>query len=223
MVSNTTSRRPKTANSRPRTDEDAYRSPRDGKTASGDRDGETFLGSTVKTVLGQCAGFVDVAAFVIHSCRGEDSDDPNKSSGILGPFFQSDMPRKTRRKQGGTLEFPADGGFEDDVSALSANTLDEMEKLARKVAAKNLRSEATHDPSNPLPGQQLIPPPTTPQDSSNKSSGWGFSIPRDTSATDMSLGVATSSSSSTQEGSPRQYRDWHRPDGFQVFKAQVGN
>ena len=186
--------------------------------------GETFLGSTVKTVFGHCAGFVDVAAFVIHSCRGENDpdSDANSVNDILGPLFPTDLPRKTRRKQGETLEFHADGEFEDDVSALSANTLEEMEKLARKMAAKKAMIAPTHDPSQTLPGRQLVPPHTTQQSDRKKPSGWGFSMNRDASTADMSLGVATSSSSSTQEAYPSQDRDWRGTNGMQVFRAQVG-
>lgn len=191
--------------------------------AASDEQDDDFLGSTVKTVFGQCAGFVDVAAFVIQSCRGDGSDNPSRQGGVLGPLFDTKRPsRKPRRNQGGTLEFPAEGMFKDDVSDLSANTLEEMERFAKRMALyRNTAQPTTNDgTTKPYPGQQLLPPPSKYQLSGGHAA-WGSSIERGSNSRDVPLGVVASDSSSTQEDVPHQSRDWQRKDGVQRFRARV--
>jgi hypothetical protein len=181
-----------------------------------------FLGDTVKTVFGQCAGFVDVAAFVIQSCRGESDDRPNRQSGILGPLFETKKAtRKPRKNQGGTLEFPDEGTFKDDVSDLSANTLEEMERLAKRRAYyQGAMIHPTNDgTTQPYPGQQLLPPSAKSQHTGGKSA-WASPMERGSNS-DVPLGVTASDSSSTQEESPHQNRDFQRKNGMQLFRAQV--
>lgn len=197
----------------------------------GDDGGEdTFLSNTVRSLLGQCASFVDVASFVIQSCRGDGDCQENQESHILGPLFEPRRGlRKVRRRQGGTLEFPSDGGFEDDVSALSANTLDEMERLAPQVSKRGSFRRGRYDGrSQPYPGQQLIPPLETVEENTRSirasAKDWVVKMQRASSNADMSLGVATSGSGSTPDDCPVRnhvQNTWQRPGEIQVFKAQV--
>lgn len=189
--------------------------------AVADDDGDSsFLGSTVKSLFGQCAGFVDVASFVIQSCRGDKDDERNKQGDTLGPLVEATRGR-ARRKQAGTLEFPAEGGFEDDVSALSANTLEEMERLARQRVNQSAMGRANCEKRNqPYPGQQLVAPPLSKVNDS-QATDRPFSMQRSSSNADVSLGVATSGSSSTHDNLPVQNRDWQQPEGMRVFRAQV--
>ena len=190
---------------------------------------DTFLGNTVKSLLGQCAGFVDVASFVIQSCRGDGDCQQNRESHILGPLFEPRRgSRKVRRRQGGTLEFPADGGFADDVSAISANTLEEMERLAPQVSKRNLLKRGKYDGRNqPYPGQQLVPPLETVEENTRRVRAKDpavINLQRASSDTDFSLEVATSGSASTPDDCPvrnRTQSTWQRPDELQLFKAQV--
>lgn len=193
---------------------------------------DTFLSNTVKTFIGQCAGFVDVASFVIQSCRGDGDSQQNRESHILGPMFEPRRGlRKVRRRQGGTLEFPADGCFEDDVSALSANTLDEMERLAPQLSTRSLSGRGRYDGRNqPYPGQHLVPPLETVEETTRSSRTTGstedceINMQRASSEADMSLSVATSGSASTPDDRTMRNRTqstWQRPEEMQVFKARV--
>jgi hypothetical protein len=149
-----------------------------------------FLSSTVQTFFRRCAGLVDAASVaVIDSCQGERND------GVLDPQAPSDQTNRSRRKQGGVLEFPADGELQDDVSALSANTLEEMERLAKMMAENGLRRSELYDGSSrPYPGQVLTHPPALKTDARAKLHAQ--EIPSDA---DLSIGIATSGSSSSQE------------------------
>lgn len=177
---------------------------------SGDQhqESEGFLGSTVKTVFGHCVGIVDVASIVLASCRGESEEGENSDK--VSPILElglSKSSKKSRKRQGDTLEFPTNGGFEDDVSALSARTLEEMERLERPLGKAYSRGRPSYgDIKSPYPGQQLNPdiPMMFPDPQFNKD--WSLSVKRTTSCTDRSLGVSTSGSVSSH--------DDNAPDGL---------
>ena len=197
--------------------------------SEGDDGEDTFLSQTVKTFLGHCGGFVDVASFVIQSCRGDGDCQQTRESHTLGTLFERRRgSRKVRRRQGGTLEFPADGGFEDDVSALSASTLEEMERLSPQVSKRGSLRGGRYDGRNqPYPGQQLVLPLETVEESTRSlrtKGDWVIDMQRESSDADMSLGVATSGSGSTPDDHPvrnRTQSTWQRPDEIQVFRARV--
>ena len=197
--------------------------------SEGDDGEETFFSQTVKTFLGHCGGFVDAASFVIQSCQGDGDCQQTRDSYILGTLFERKREsRKVRRRQGGTLEFPADSGFEDDVSALSASTLEEMELLSPKVSKRGSSRRGRHDGRNqPYPGQQLVPPLETVEERSwnvRAKDAWVMNMQRESSDPEMSLGVATSGSGSTPDERPVRnctQSAWQRPGEIQVFKAQV--
>lgn len=180
-----------------------------------------FFGITVKTFLSRCAGLVDAASVVvIDSCRGEADDSAGKD--ILGPLFKNKQAKKSKRKHGGILEFPADGELQDDVSALSANTLEEMERLAKIMAGRDSRLQKPYDgTSKPYPGQLLVPPKTA-----SKGNSWArFPAQPNPNDGEESIGVATSGSSSTHEEkivTENKSAPWkHGSGGVQSFIPQV--
>jgi hypothetical protein len=113
---------------------------------------------------------------------------------------------RSRRRQGETLEFPVNGGFDDDVSAISAHTLEEMERLEMMTKSMNLSATgAATVPSSikkgakksikkPVKGQKLASPPVKVRDLD-----WTYQVQRQNSNTSMSLGVSTSGSASSAE------------------------
>mmetsp|Transcript_43999 Transcript_43999/g.106684 ORF Transcript_43999/g.106684 Transcript_43999/m.106684 type:complete len:320 (+) Transcript_43999:578-1537(+) len=137
-----------------------------------------FLES-VKQVFAPCGGVVDAASFILGNCRGSTKSSAVVDEGGLlrcgggahGTTSDDIVYRlrergaavfssSTQRRQGETLEFPANGGFDDDVSAISAHTLEEMERLrmaAAKVAASSSSASALASPSQPFVNGQLHP------------------------------------------------------------------
>jgi hypothetical protein len=107
-----------------------------------DEEGSTssFIQS-IKKVFAPCVGLVDVASFIMGNCRGEKGTpyepyDMNLSGPdpmeIVMKLRQRNAAamndRKVQKRQGETLEFRAVTVFDDDVSAISAHTLEEMER-----------------------------------------------------------------------------------------------
>jgi hypothetical protein len=85
---------------------------------------------SVSKMFAPCVGVVDAASFFIGNCRF--GKEPYESYGgdaaqrLRGHPGIHAVPQK---RQGETLEIPANSGFDDDVSAISAHTLEEMERL----------------------------------------------------------------------------------------------
>ena len=92
---------------------------------------------SVKQFFAPCVGAVDAASVYIGSCRPSD-EDPNGQ----GENIAEDVIMRLRKKHGGfqdqnmkrrseLLEIPTHGVMfdDDDVSAISAHTLEEMERL----------------------------------------------------------------------------------------------
>jgi hypothetical protein len=177
-----------------------------------------LFGTTAQTFIRKCVGLVDAASVVlIDSCQGETNDSSNRD--VLDPLCRSDQDNRNKRKQGGVLQFPANDGLQDDVSALSANTLEEMERLQRMMVEQAIRPPRPFDESNaPYPGQQLRPPSTP------KGVTWAsFPIERSPSDQDQSIGVATSGSSSAPDepNCTEKNRAWHGNRKVESFLAQV--
>jgi hypothetical protein len=155
---------------------------------------------------------VDAASIVIiDTCRGETNDDPNTDA--IDRLREWDQANTSKRKHGGILEFQADGGVQDDVSALSANTLEEMERLAKMMAERGLWQPTLVDgTSGPSPGQQLRLPSL-----SKGITRSNIPLERSSSDADQSIGVATSGSSSVhKEGGSLK-----RKQGVERFTAYV--
>jgi hypothetical protein len=172
---------------------------------------EGFLGNAVKNIFGPCVGMVDVASlFIQGSCRGPTAGGAKRAAEgkpVLGMSMGKPAPsRRTRRQEGETLEFASDGHFDDDLSAISAHTLEEMERL--QALSKNTRlptlsaptdrstrkresSKKTRKPKKPFPGQVLGFP------ASRQDLDWTYQVGRPNSNTCISLGVSTSGSAST--------------------------
>ena len=167
-----------------------------------------FVESTVDHLFGKCVGIVDTASGVFQRCKGHSNAKTREEFDASRLFAaRKNRSRRMRRRQGHTLEVPAHGEFEDDVSALSANTLEEMERLAKHMARRAKRGQqTTTNLKNPLPGQQLVPPSIRTDRSTDQLSppasvrdSWTYSVQRATSYTDQSIAVSTSGSSSSQE------------------------
>jgi hypothetical protein len=142
-----------------------------------------FLES-VKQMFAPCGGVVDVATFILGNCRGAtrsstvagDGGDILRCGGGGAHATSDDIVFKlrergaaafssTQRRQGETLEFPANGGFDDDVSAISAHTLEEMERrrLAAAVASAATASSAFASDSSAALSQKMNGPSIYPQ------------------------------------------------------------
>lgn len=191
--------------------------------SSSEEDGDVPLLDTVEQMFAPCVGILDLASLFFQQCKGHtNARTRGDEEAARSPVLKRSGYRKPRRRHGSTLEVPAHGGFEDDVSALSANTLEEMERLARYMARRaGNKSQVTTDPTSPSPGQILVPPPAhrnTVKDS------WAYSVQRATSKTDQSIAVSTSGSASSQEDKAPHPQDIAEnfTSSFRHFVAQVG-
>lgn len=164
---------------------------------------ETRMDEFLRHLFGSCGGVVDVATLILQAtCRGqaraEAKREAEQQQKILRQRYMA-AGIKTKR-QGGTLEFSTQGGFDDDVSALSAHTLEEMERI--DTVAKVLEK-----PLAPIPSRTLRGSTCTPQMSdqeldkntaplSSQGTSWTYQIvSRQTSNDSRSIGVSTSGSS----------------------------
>lgn len=95
---------------------------------------------SIKKVFAPCVGVVDAASFMMANCRGEKEtqyetydmnlNGPDLVETVMG-LRQRNAPMnemKVQKRQGETLVFHATAGFDDDVSAISSHTLEEMER-----------------------------------------------------------------------------------------------
>lgn len=105
---------------------------------------------SVKKFFAPCVGAVDAASFYIGECRASNLD----SSDDKGENIAEDVIMRLRERNGGfrqqkqkrrneTLEIPTHGMLfdDDDVSAISSHTLEEMERLR---TAQNSRLSTFH-------------------------------------------------------------------------------
>jgi hypothetical protein len=153
----------------------------------------------VKKLVGSCGAVVDVASiFFQNTCCGETTEDYQVDNFPL----QNNNGSRTKRRQGATLEFSARAGFEDDdVSAISAHTLEEME---RKNMLNHARQLNAVDLEN-APRDVEAPPPAGLEKPkiSKKNPVFKNPYPFDTEASagteDISIGVSTSGSASSEE------------------------
>ena len=173
---------------------------------------DNLLESAMKSIFGTCIGAVDMASYMIQNTCGGNEEVNNNKAGTAGdnavPVLKLRKPvpnsAHVKRRQGDTLEFPANwnGVFDDDVSAISALTLEEMEKLQIFRKQNNIHV-------NPKNGRTKTPPMTSKtlskkknaiQKSNNISKDWAYEMKRPPSAAssaDPSLGVSTSGSASS--------------------------
>ena len=164
-----------------------------------------------RSLLISCGGVVDVASlFFQDGCRGQGTDEPQHETmqpAILKPTLKNQSQGvKSRRRQGETLEFPSHGGFDDDVSAISAHTLEEMERLqlmASKMPLPTIPSPP-RTPRIPPSGnsehkREIIAKPRIRCSDSEDKLDWNYQLPRQTSNTSASLGVSTSGSGSSSD------------------------
>jgi hypothetical protein len=170
---------------------------------------ETRIDEFLRNLFGSCGGVVDVATLILQaSCRGQaraeakrEAEQHQKMKINLRQRYMA--PGVKTRRQGGTLEFSTQGGFDDDVSALSAHTLEEMERI--DTVARVLKKPLTPILSRTLRGSTCTPQmreqeldkntaPLSPQGAS-----WTYQIvSRQTSNDSRSIGVSTSGSSDEQ-------------------------
>ena len=105
----------------------------------------------LRQMFGSCGGMVSDAAVFLYqaTCKGQDGKDDLQGNHGMDQQQYLRMANRRRayatpgglrgRRQGETLEFPTQGGFDDDVSALSAHTLEEMER--NNVIARAMKSK----------------------------------------------------------------------------------
>jgi hypothetical protein len=161
----------------------------------------------IRSMLVSC-GAVDVASFLMqNSCRGEGSaaKDETEQPTIMRMNMRKPSPapnQRPKRRQGATLEFPSQGGFDDDVSAISAHTLEEMERFELLKNAKLLLAPVG---APVAPSSAFIKPMVSSKSkkraspTTQKNLDWTYQIPRASSNTSISLGVSTSGSASSGE------------------------
>lgn len=184
-----------------------------------DESGMGYIGNTVDQVFGKCVGIVDMTSTFFQSCKGHANVSTREEYEASSPISRRNRSRRSRRKQGSTLVFANREEFEDDVSALSANTLEEMERLAKHMARQSGKEQqVTTDPRFPSYGQQLVPPSvrTSPHNPKSVKDAWRYSVQRATSSTDHSIAVSTSGSASSHEEKAETTRN-----SFQRFHAHV--
>jgi hypothetical protein len=155
-----------------------------------------------KKIISTCGGVVDVASFLVHSstaCRGETTElnprvvDEDQTKLKLNLRKPAVVPRKQRKRQGATVEISS--GFEDDVSALSDLTVDEMERLERFDSFANQKKRLS-----PIASRRLSAVSEVPKIINQHDLSWTFLVKEQPSNTEeRSLGVSTSGSASSAE------------------------
>jgi hypothetical protein len=171
----------------------------------GSEDANDGFFEKVRSILVSC-GVADVASFFMQSgCRGEEcaAKDEAEQQTIRQMNMRKPSPAidlRTKRRQGATLEFHSQGGFDDDVSAISAHTLEEMEMLERFKNKKQLLPPAW-PPVAPSSGfiKPMVSNKKRASPTNQKDLDWPYQIPRRNSNTSISLGVSTSGSASSGE------------------------
>ncbi|OEU21085.1 hypothetical protein FRACYDRAFT_234711 [Fragilariopsis cylindrus CCMP1102] len=117
----------------------------------GSSSASSFINS-VKNIFAPCVGAVDAASLFMDDCRPSKFDTWNTNQQAMN-----------RQKRGKTLEIPTHSGMmfdDDDVSAISAHTLEEMELL--RMAQKSKRGAG-------ISNIHMSPPPTEIWRNSNTS------------------------------------------------------
>jgi len=190
-----------------------------GETDTKESPAAAFIDS-VKKFFAPCVGVVEDASLYIGECRPShlDSCDPNEQ----GENIAEDVIMRLRERNGGfrqsvkkrseTLEIPSHGMLfdDDDVSAISSHTLEEMERL--RMAQNSRLSNFHMSPSNnynnsessatntmrPKPGDLLVP-----QKVGAREQAWNIQNSSATNETaeptnELAICVSTSDSSSSQ-------------------------
>lgn len=176
-------------------------------------DAATSFIESVRKVFAPCVGVVDAASILMGNCRfGKEAYDNGAGDGLAMRLKTGAMHKVGQKRQGETLEIPANGGFDDDVSAISAHTLEEMERL-RQVHQKSKLQMLT--PNNGSSRNPKVPPyrPRGSSRSDLKATRgaftskqlWTMSRPPmgHHDVEESSIGVSTSGSSSAEDEPPR--------------------
>jgi hypothetical protein len=109
-----------------------------------DTDPASSFVESVRKVFAPCVGVVDAASILMGNCRfGKDAYD----TGDAMRLRNGAMSKTVQKRQGETLEIPNNGGFDDDVSAISAHTLEEMERL-RMIQQRHKKLQTLSPPMN---------------------------------------------------------------------------
>jgi hypothetical protein len=175
-------------------------------------DPTTSLIESVRKVFAPCVGVVDAASIFMGNCRfGKDAyDHTGGGDGIHMRLRNGTVHTTVQKRQGETLEIPANGGFDDDVSAISAHTLEEMERL--RQAQQKSKLQMLTPPSTNSSRKPKLPtyrPRGTGASEIKEATRGAFttkqlwSQPRHTTGRDhdeeCSIGVSTSGSSSAED------------------------
>lgn len=166
---------------------------------------EDGLWESAVKIFSPCVGVVDFASIFIQNCRTQSTEDMKKGvdgQPVLKMKLRRPAQQQSRRRQGETLEFPVNGGFDDDVSAISAHTLEEMERFEKLSKDMGLL------PPLAIPGPSYSKKSTKPDNNGQILSpgvkvrdfgDWAYPVRRTNSNTSVSLGVSTSGSASSAE------------------------
>jgi hypothetical protein len=174
---------------------------------------------SVRKVFAPCVGVVDAASIFMGNCRfGKDAYENNGGGdGIAMRLRNGAMHNTVQKRQGETLEIPAHGGFDDDVSAISAHTLEEMERLRQAQQKSKLQmltppnnNNSSRKPKLPTyrpRGMGGLDSKQATRDAFTSKQLW--SMPRHPMGHDhdeeCSIGVSTSGSSSAED-EPRRIK-----------------
>lgn len=174
---------------------------------------------SMKRFFAPCVGVVDAASLFIGGCRPlhytdnetnprEGSLDKKNSSNIAADDvimrlrernggFNARQSTKQQQKRGDTLEIPTHGMLfdDDDVSALSAHTLEEMERL-RIAQQKRLSNFYI----SPPPNRKHQSRSKKQQSQTERMNSWNSQPSYSIQPDSLSICVSTSGSSSDSEG-----------------------
>jgi hypothetical protein len=174
-------------------------------------DPTTSLIESVRKVFAPCVGVVDAASIFMGNCRfGKDAyDQTGGGDGIAMRLINGAMNKTAQKRQGETLEIPAHGGFDDDVSAISAHTLEEMERLRlaqqksklHMLTPPNNNSRKPKLPTHRPRGMGALSSKEATRDAFTSKQMWSKSRPSMGPDHDdeSSIGVSTSGSSSADD------------------------
>ncbi|KAL3914604.1 MAG: hypothetical protein SGILL_006038 [Bacillariaceae sp.] len=166
---------------------------------------------SVRKVFAPCVGVVDAASFLMGNCRFGTSNPNSGYETNVATRLRNGAMAKTvaQKRQGETLEIPAYEGFDDDVSAISAHTLEEMERL-RMVRQRQRKLQTLNPPSSRRGRSPRMRPNGNSSIEMKAARGaftsqhlWAMPAPMGQhQEEDCSIGVSTSGSSSAEEQEP---------------------
>lgn len=199
----------------------------------------TFIDS-IKKIFAPCVGVVDAASIIMGNCRGEKDPayepyDLNLHGGDPLDVVMRLRERnaalnvKLQKRQGETLEFRSNGGFDDDVSAISAHTLEEMDRL--RMSVKDIGHLHLMPKKSRRPKVNSLSEIETTKSQYSRSAFtneklWTMQRPMNRTSNDvddLSNGVSTSGSESSAEAEPTTAKlatKGRRTIGQQTYKKK---